>query len=566
MSLFGALNLGASALASQQAALQTTGNNIANAGNPDYTREAVDAVPSADQQIQPGIFVGTGVTLVDIQRQVDASLNERLRASNSDSQGATTAQSWLSQVESSFNALGTNNISTQMSTFFSAWSTLANNPQDPGSRQVVLSDGQNLANSFTNERTQLTGIQESLSQQISANAQTASGLAQQIAAINEQIATSSNGAGVNNGLLDQRDAALTKLSKLMNVQTTQQPDGTLNVYVGSEPLVNGAVSNPLSVQTTAVTNQPPTTQVIFSKTLEPLALTSGQLGAMQNTQQQISGTITQLDGLAHNLIAAVNQIHGSGQGLDGITSATASNAVKDPAAALNSAAAGLQFAPTNGSFVVHVKNSATGLTSSSLVKVNLTGSAGDTTLSSLAASLNAIGGVSATINAGKLTIAAASPGSTISFSQDSSNTLAALGVNNFFTGSDASDVAVSSTVQNNPRLIAAAKNGDPGDNQSALAIAALNTQGLSSLNGSSLQDSYQGLIDNVAGQVATASTNAAAGKAVFDTLTAQQQSISGVSLDEESVNMLTQQRAYQGAAIFITTVNSMMTTLLGMIP
>ena len=241
---------------------------------------------------------------------------------------------------------------------------------------------------------------------------------------------------------------------------------------------------------------------------------------------------------------------------------TATNAVADPTAALNSTAAGLQFPPTNGSFVVTVTNATTGLSTSTLVPVNLTGSPGDTTLNSLAASLNAINGVKATITGGKLTVASTTTGSTISFSQDSSNTLAGLGINTFFTGSTASDIAVNQTVQNNPNLIAAAQNGDPGDNQTALAIAALNTQPLTSLGGSSLQDSYQSMIDDIAGQVSNATTNAQASQAVLDTLTSQQQSLSGVSLDEESINMLTQQRAYQGAAVFITTVNNMMTSLL----
>ena len=49
--------------------------------------------------------------------------------------------------------------------------------------------------------------------------------------------------------------------------------------------------------------------------------------------------------------------------------------------------------------------------------------------------------MSATITGGKLTIASTTAGSTISFSQDSSNTLAGLGINTFFTGTDASDIA-----------------------------------------------------------------------------------------------------------------------------
>ncbi|HET6249576.1 MAG TPA: flagellar hook-associated protein FlgK [Tepidisphaeraceae bacterium] len=564
MSLFGALNIGSSALAAQQAALSVTGNNIANAGNANYTRETATLTPGSDQQVQPGIFLGSGVDLTAVQRQVDESLNARLRGSNSDAQGATTNQNWLSQVESSFNALGTNNISTQMSTFFTGWSNLANNPQDSGLRQVVLQNGQSVANSLTSEQTQLTGIQTSLQAQIASTAQNADSLASQIATINGQIVTSAGGsAGSPNALLDQRDSLLTQLSTLVNITTVPQATGSVNVYVGSEPLVMNATSNGIAVQQTSVNNEPVST-VVFKNNNAPLPLTSGQLSAMQNVQTQVTGAINQVDDLAHNLIGAVNDIHASGQGTSGYSSVTATNAVTDPNVALNLAGAGLSFPATNGSFVVSVTNTTTGISTSTLVPVNLTGSATDTTLNSLAASLNAINGVSATINNGKLTVASTSSGSTISFSQDSSNMLAGLGINTFFTGTDASDIAVNQTLQADPTLLAAAKNGDAGDNQTALAIAALNTQPLAS--GTSLQDQYQNTINTVAGQVATATTESQAAAAVQSTLTTQQQSLSGVSLDEESINMLTQQRAYQGAAMFITTLNNMMTSLLAMIP
>ena len=66
MSLSGALQVGKSALAVTQAALQVTGNNIANAGNPDYTRQVANLEPSRDQQLQPGMFIGTGQNTADL--------------------------------------------------------------------------------------------------------------------------------------------------------------------------------------------------------------------------------------------------------------------------------------------------------------------------------------------------------------------------------------------------------------------------------------------------------------------------------------------------------------------
>src|SRR5438876_6879257 len=105
MSLIGALNLGKSSLAIQQAAIQTTGNNISNAGNADYTRQVSTVAPSRDQQLRAGLFVGTGIDLVSIQRQIDESLEARLRSAVSDDQAADVTQQWLSRVEAVFNEL-----------------------------------------------------------------------------------------------------------------------------------------------------------------------------------------------------------------------------------------------------------------------------------------------------------------------------------------------------------------------------------------------------------------------------------------------------------------------------
>src|SRR4051812_46497197 len=132
MSLIGALNIGKNAIAVQQAAIQTTGNNIANAGNADYTRQVTGLSASKDRQIRSGVFVGTGVNLDSISRQIDEALEGRLRSSTSDNDAAQTAQTWLGQIESVFNELGDDDLSTRLSTFFGSWSNLANKPQDIG--------------------------------------------------------------------------------------------------------------------------------------------------------------------------------------------------------------------------------------------------------------------------------------------------------------------------------------------------------------------------------------------------------------------------------------------------
>jgi flagellar hook-associated protein 1 FlgK len=241
---------------------------------------------------------------------------------------------------------------------------------------------------------------------------------------------------------------------------------------------------------------------------------------------------------------------------------TASNQVQSSTSPLNSAATDLPFQPVNGSFVLTTTNTQTNLSSSTLVPVNLTGQPGDTTLNSLAASLNAIPNVSATIQGGKLTIASTDPNVQISFSQDSSHALAALGVNTFFSGSDAASIAVNPITAANPNLLAAAQNGDPGDNSNALAIASFSSTNQSVLGNQSWTTAYNAMIGGIATTSAQAQSDTQSTQDIQQTLQAQQQSVSGVNIDQETVNMLMQQRSYQGAAMFISTVNQMMTSLL----
>jgi flagellar hook-associated protein 1 FlgK len=563
MSLNGALNIGGSALQASQVALQVTGNNIANVGNANYSREVAILNDTPSQELQPGIYLGTGVDVSAIQRQVDESLNSRLNSAMSDNEAATQTQNWSGQIENVFNALGSENLNTQLTNFTNDWSQLANDPTSTTQRQTVIQDGQTLAQQFNGYQSQLQTIQSSLGGDLTSLSANASQLAQQIASLNQQIATTQGSNGSDGQLEDQRDAAVQQLSTLVNVQTVNQGNGTVNVYVGSEPLVVGTSADSIQVQQGQLNGQL-NYSLVFGSDNGPVDATSGQLGADLSAQTQLNTVQQQFNSLAGGLIFGLNSIYSSGQGLNGYSSVTSTNQVLDPTAALNSTAAGLSFQPVNGSFVLTTTNTQTGLSSSTLVPVNLTGAPTDTTLNSLAASLNAIPNVSATIQGGQLTIASTDPNTQITFSQDSSHVLAALGINTFFSGTNAGSIAVNTQAANNPNLLAAAQNGDPGDNSNALAIAGFATTSQPLLANQSWNDSYNAMIGGIANTTAAANANANSTQDIVQTLQTQQQNVSGVSLDQETINMMTEQRMYQGAAMFISTVNQMMQTLIQM--
>ena len=353
----------------------------------------------------------------------------------------------------------------------------------------------------------------------------------------------------------------------MGINTRESADGSLNVYIGSQPLVYADQSHGLSL--TTMTQDGQSRQVVTFKDSEgPIALLGGKISGLQATRNgELKDIITRMDTLASQVIWQVNRLHSQGTGLEGLSQVQGTSQVNDATAALDSQAAGLSFKPTNGSFLLTVTSGsgADAAVTQSQINVNLTGKPTDTSLNDLIGSLNAVAGVQASVDAsGKLSIKSTDPNATLSFGQDSSGVLAALGVNTFFQGDSASTIAVNADVAADPSRVAAGVDGQPGDGQTAAAIANLAQAGIQQLNGMSLSQYHQQVVSDTAVWTATAQDTATSAQVVQDSLTAQWQSLSGVSTDEEAVNLIQYQRAFEGSARFITVVNELMQTLLAM--
>jgi flagellar hook-associated protein 1 FlgK len=137
---------------------------------------------------------------------------------------------------------------------------------------------------------------------------------------------------------------------------------------------------------------------------------------------------------------------------------------------------------------------------------------------------------------------------------------------NFFTGAGAVNMSVNSAIEANSDLIAAAGAGEglPGGNSTAIAIADL--QSGTTMPGSSTFDAYyNSLVGQVGADVQAANFNQSHQETMVDNLKEYRQEVSGVSLDEEMVNLIQFQQAYSAAAKLITTADEMVDTLLSMV-
>jgi flagellar hook-associated protein 1 FlgK len=562
MSINGALQIGQSAILASQTAIQVAGNNLANASTPGYHRQVARLSPARPEYIGRAGFVGTGVQLQRIMRTVDTALQGRTRAAISDQNAAEIDQRFLNAIESIRNELSDQDLSSRLSAFFNSFSELANSPNDEAVRTVVIQQASGLANSMRELRNEHANVRLEIDRALGATVRTVDGLLDQVAEVNRQIVDAEQGGGSDaNALRDRRDELVNEVAQFIPISTVEQPNGALDILVGSTPVVLAGESRGITLRTDASADGTTVSLRVKSDgtTLQPDA---GQIGALfRQRSETVDPAINDLDTLARELAFQVNRIHSQGQGTRGYSTLTGINRVLSASANLASDAAGVPFDIRNGSFEMHVTNVATGLRTTVVVAVDPQTMSLNQLSAQISSALPAgTGGASVTPD-GALRLDAAG-GYEFSFSNDSSGTLAALGVNALFAGSDASNLEINTQIANDPRLLATGRNHIAGSNAVALDIARLEDATVDALGGRSLRGFWQSSTTDLAVRTQSANTKAESTRLVRESLDAQSQATSGVSIDEESINMLSYQRQFQAAARYIATIDETLQTLL----
>lgn len=567
-----ALQIGRSAILSYGGALQAVGNNISGAGNPDHTRLTPELASMQGPSLGRGLQPGAGVVLTDIQRNIDEALEQRLRLAIGAEQATFVRQGGAAELEALFNDLSGAGVGTRLTEFFHGFDEVQNTPEDTATRDLTISSGRLLGESLQRLRSNIASLGEDIDRQITGIVVRADEIAREIARLNSQITSAETSQrGQATALRDQRDALLRELSEYFDVDVREQPDGSFNVYVGSETLVQADRSRGL-ITVTNSDGEFTRTSVRFADTNQQIVPQTGRIaGLIASRDNIINGRLAVLDELAAALISEVNRIHADGQGLVAFRSVVGTYDLLETDVALSASESGLSSEVSNGSFYITVTDDATGTPVAHRIDVD----AGDggTTLESFVEQINTnVDGVTASITGDNRLAMVADDGFAFSFGHDgqepradTSGVLAALGINTFFTGTNAADIGVNEALEDDPFLLAAASVFLPGDGTNAGRIAGLDTGISSQLNGVSISNFYQSVANAIAVEGSSSLADADSAATVLSSLKAQRESISGVNLDEEAVALLKFQRAFQGAARFVSVVDDLMSELIALI-
>lgn len=315
MSLFG-INLAARALQAHQSALETVGQNIANAETPGYSRQvAVTRSVSGtgavmfDRSGAP-IAPGGGVEVALIQRAHAAWLDRAEAGFQARSGGAGVDQAVARQVEDLLAEPTDAGLQSTLDRFFTAWGTLSTRANDPAARQSVVRQGEQVATRFEELASGLNRVSAGVLIRAQDNVVEINRLARQVADMNTSIARAQGAGAQPNELLDQRDQLLDQLSRRAGAQVSGQESGEVVVTLGGQILVQGEWSDQLQLGAG------------FSLSLqssgEPVNRVGGELGAAREwVTDRLPGYLSRITSARDTFAAAVNTLHQSGSDLDG---------------------------------------------------------------------------------------------------------------------------------------------------------------------------------------------------------------------------------------------------------
>ena len=248
MSVSSLLSIGARAMAANYAALQVTGNNVANANTVGYSRQSVQLATSFSQGTSNGFF-GKGVDVATVTRAHSDFLTREAATTASLAAADRARSTQLLQLEKVF-PTGEAGLGYAAQQVFNAFVDVSNKPTDSSARQVALARVGDMAAQFKSASDQLDSLQAGVTQDLKTSVASITSLTSRIADLNQRIANVKGTGHEPNDLLDQRDTAVSDLAQIVQVTTVSAADGTIGVFLGgSQRLVLGGEATPLATVT-----------------------------------------------------------------------------------------------------------------------------------------------------------------------------------------------------------------------------------------------------------------------------------------------------------------------------
>jgi flagellar hook-associated protein 1 FlgK len=605
MGIFDSLHIGYSGLSTSQAGINTTSHNISNANTDGYSRQRIS------QKVNPSIHnipgdVGNGVHVETITRVHDEFVYMRMKSSSAKLEYNEFTKDTLQEITQYLPDLQDNGIANDLKSFFNDWSNVAQYPGDSSQKVLLSQSTQNLSRSIKETKNTLEDVKTRLNENFKASVDEVNKIAEEIANINKDINRVESTYQANaNDLRDHRDELELRLSKLIDatvfkgkIHTDNSIDRSLtdqgkdyNINIAGFNIVDGASFHPLVADDSA-SDAKINSLYFIDHNSQKVDITSkiknGKVGAIvalrgdgvdaegKATNSKLQSYIDNLDSFAKGLIENVNSIYAQ---------SPQNELVSSDLTGLKSDSNVLSKSHINeGSFDLIVYNELGEEVAKRAINIDSTTKFDDGTDTSIIGQINqnrddngdndATNDIDdffeASYGQDTLSIKPLKEGYRVAISDNGTNFAGVLGMHQFFRGENASDIDLASKLSADSSKIQSFKSPIDGNNEVANQMVALQHASLrfDTPNGTettnTIEGFYRGTTAQIASDAGAATSNYEASKVLHQTVEEQMNSVSGVDMDEELVNLMKYQTAYQASAKVITAIDEMVNTLLGM--
>ncbi len=620
-SIFNALHIGYSGLNAAQIGIDTTGHNISNAETEGYTRQRVVTSEAQPIGITPGQR-GNGTQITEITRIFDSFVYGRYTTAAQNKEYADTMKKNLEELSTYFPDIDNVGIKEDLKKYFDSWQSLASNPNNTAVKVALAQQTQTLSQHISQTRDQIGTLQNSLDDQIQVSIEEVNRIAEQIADLNKSIGVAeSDGVSNANDLRDQRGVLEMSLAKLVGANVYSDrinsntavdsnvatENGNYTIQVGGFNIVDGSSFHPIGVDNTKNSGQ---FNDVYYERQDGVRfsfadrLSGGKVGALIEMRGSLinqdgsfddgflQDAIKSMDVFAKGLIESTNNLYAQ-SATDSMESNSLSfgdnvtlldsnenfkagtfdvvaydidgNVVARRSISIN--ASTVMDNASTGNFL------SDGVTPNS-IKEQLSAQKDDSGdnngLNDLDDMLNISFTTPDNIFSMGLKGQYSNAGYTFAIEDKGTNFAGVTGLNRFFDGSDARDIKLATALKEDPSQIHSYKSPAAGDNQMALDMVQLQFSQVDfkeSYKKTSTNTVY-GFYDDIVTRIGTRTNSAISSSmsisAQFNAIGQEYASISKVSIDEEMANLIRYQTSYGAAAKVITTIDQMMTTLLGL--
>ncbi len=324
ISTFHGIELGKRGIVAHQSALNTTGHNLANVNNPNYSRQKVSIEatlpiynPSLNRDETAG-QIGSGANVQQILRVRDSFIDNRIIDEKGSLGYWKQKDFFLRQIESLNNEPSLASLKNGFQKFVDSWNRVANYPTEGGSREALREKANALTHDIRSSYDNLHTLRNNADNIIRAKVTEVNNFIKQIADLNKEIRTSKAVGDNPNDLMDKRDALVDKMADLMDVRVARGDEDEFIVYIGAERIVQGDKYYNLKVEDNY--NNDGMAKIVWESDSSDIQIKKGEIAGLMDIRDiDIKSQIVQLDNFAINLIETVNEIHRDGFGLNNNT-------------------------------------------------------------------------------------------------------------------------------------------------------------------------------------------------------------------------------------------------------